>query len=150
MFHLDFLKKVPTEATFTAHHSQKFRPYEVQVMQQKLEQHEEEKMFHLFDIADRYAFDNITKHLVAIIDANQLHFDPVRKMLIGSKHDDLRHWVKPAFDEIVKRSNGLTLEEMRNLGFERVSEICTTRERFYKEYNFDPSQPTLSEAFYHA
>ena len=54
------------------HHSTpNHRPYEEKVIHQKLEECEEEKIFDPFDITYCYAFDNVTKHLVATIDAKR-------------------------------------------------------------------------------
>lgn len=150
MFKFKNLKTVNSVAAVIVHPSNvKLRPRDVNVNRQKLEEKEEEKMFHLFAVADRFAFDSIRKHLVAVIDANDVDFDPVRKLLIGSEHDDLRHWVMPAFQDIVKRSRGLTVDEMRELGYERLAAIFTARERFFKDPYFEPSSVTLSQAFYH-
>ena len=151
MFKFKNLKTVNSIVTVIAHPSSvKLRPREIDINRQKLEEKEEKEIFHLFAIADRYAFDNIRKHLVTVIDANEVDFDPVRKLLVGSKHDDLRHWVMPAFQEIVKRWKGLTVDEMGELGYERLATIFTARERFLKNPYFDPSTVTLSKAFYHA
>jgi hypothetical protein len=109
MFKFKNLKAVNSVATVIVHPSNvKLRPREVDVNRQKLEEKEEKEILHLFAVADRYAFDNIRKHLITVIDANEVDFDPVRKLLMGSEHNDLRHWVMPAFKEIVKRSKGLT------------------------------------------
>jgi hypothetical protein len=151
MFKFKNLKTVNSVATVIVHPSNvKLRPREVDVNRQKLEEKEEKEIFHLFAVADRYAFDNIRKHLVTVIDANEVEFDPVRKLLIGSEHNDLRHWVMPAFKAIVKRSKGLTVDEMSEMGYERLAAIFTARERFLKDPYFEPSSVTLSQAFYHA
>jgi hypothetical protein len=39
---------------------------------------------------------------------------------------------------------------MGELGYERLAAIFTARERFLKDPYFDPSNVTLSKAFYHA
>jgi hypothetical protein len=145
MFKFKIFKKVDSVGTVIVYKGGRWR--DVNVTRQKFEEKEEQEIFHLFAIADRYAFDNITKQLVATIDANDVDFDPVRRLLIGSKHDDLRHWVLPAFEEIVKRSKGLTVDEMRKLGYERLEEIYTARECFLRNSSFES---TLSEAFYRA
>jgi len=151
MFKFKNLTTVNSIATVTVHpHNSKLRPRDVSINRQKLEGKEEEEILRLFAIADRYAFDNIRKHLVAIIDVNEVDFDPVQKLLIGSEHDDLRHWIIPAFQEIVKRSKGLTVDEMSKLGYERLAVIFTARERFLKDPHFEPYNETLSKAFYHA
>ena len=151
MFKFKNLPTVNSVATVTVHPSNsKLRPRDVNINRQKLGEKEEEEILRLFAIADRYAFDSIRKHLVAIIDVNEVDFDPIQKLLIGSEHDDLRHWVIPAFQEIVKRSKGLTVDEMSKLGYERLAVIFTARERFLKEPHFEPSNEILSTAFYHA
>ena len=153
-FTSDFLKKVnpqpspppppPSLQTFGAFGATRIIP---QPEEHHPEEHhpEEEKIFHLLDIADRYEFDSIRKQLVAIIDANEVHIDPIRKILIGCEHDDARHWVEPTFQEIVFRSDSLTEDEMHSLGFGRVAEICTAREqKFRANLGFNPSD---SESF---
>jgi hypothetical protein len=79
-----------------------------------------------------------------------VHLDPIRKILIGSKYDKLQYWPMPAFEEVVKRSRGLTVDEMNRLRYERLPELCTAREFFLKDYDFEPSELTLCKAFYHA
>ncbi|KIM41327.1 hypothetical protein M413DRAFT_146496 [Hebeloma cylindrosporum] len=150
MFKFKTLKKVNSVESVMIHSNSKGAVRDRNISRQKMEEKEEEEIFHLFAIADRYAFDNITKQLVAIIDANEVDIDPVRKLLIGSRHHDFRHWVPPAFDEIVKRSKALTVDEMRNLGYERLGEICSARESFLRNSCYEPSKETLSDVFYHA
>jgi hypothetical protein len=145
MFKLKFLKKVDSDRPLLL--STRVRGTKIMITSPE---REEEKMFHLFDIAERYAFDNITKHLIDIIDANEVHIDPVQKLLIGGKNKDLQRWVMPAFVEVVKRPSGLTLDEMKKLGLDRVSEICNAREHHLRSEYFNPSQCPLSQAFYHA
>jgi len=146
MFKLKFLKKVDSDRPILL--PTRARGAKVTITSPERED-SEEKIFHLFDIAERYAFDNITKHLVEIIDANEVHIDPIRKLLIGSKNSDLQRWVMPAFVEIVKRPNGLTLDEMRKLGLDRAAEICNAREHHLRSDYFNPSQVALSPVFYH-
>jgi hypothetical protein len=162
-FELNFMKKInrkpsPEAAPFGQPFGQV--PFGQVIHQPEKRQPEErgpeEKIFHLFDIADRYELDNIRKQLVAIIDANEVHIDPIYKILIGCKHDDARHWVEPTFRQIVSRPNGLTEDEMRSLGFGRVAEICTAREKRFHGVHKPVKSPNTSfdsvpsQAFYHA
>ncbi|CAA7267426.1 unnamed protein product [Cyclocybe aegerita] len=46
------------------------------------------------------------------------------------KHDTLRKWTRPAFNDLVVRKNPLTAKEMKNLGPIRSAVICAEREKY--------------------
>ncbi|KAF8955910.1 hypothetical protein BDZ97DRAFT_1764365 [Flammula alnicola] len=89
-------------------------------------------LYDLLSISLRYAFDRVTSQVVAAIQIDSgdqaVSMDPLQKIILALKHDVLRHWLKPAFDELVNRSTHLTKEEMKTLGYNRAEIINGRRE----------------------
>ncbi|CAA7266307.1 unnamed protein product [Cyclocybe aegerita] len=89
----------------------------------------QKKLISLLSISLRFAFDRLTKEVIAAIDSLGSGMDPIPKILLALKHETLRNWVPPAFNALVSRSLPLTGDEMKALGPTRSSMICAHREK---------------------
>ncbi|KAF9484047.1 hypothetical protein BDN70DRAFT_778375, partial [Pholiota conissans] len=86
-------------------------------------------MLDLLSISLRYAFDNIIKEILVSIDVRRDgSIDPVTKVILALKHDVLRHWLLPAFHELLERPKSLTREEIEKLGPTKAAIISSKRE----------------------
>ncbi|KAF9484048.1 hypothetical protein BDN70DRAFT_872944 [Pholiota conissans] len=117
---LKFIEKKPRELEIPSHtHTS---PTSVQNQEVKA------RMYNLLSISLRFGFDRITKEIVKAIDSQGASMDPAQKVIIALKHDVLKHWVQPAFTEIVTRPSSLTCEDIKRLGPKRSAVICKWRE----------------------
>lgn len=87
------------------------------------------KMLDLLSISLRYTFDDIIKEVLAAVDIRgDRSIDPVPKILLALKHDVLRHWLLPTYQELLKRPTSLSKEEIQQLGPSRAAIISGKRE----------------------
>ncbi|KAF8961862.1 hypothetical protein BDZ97DRAFT_1759686 [Flammula alnicola] len=115
------------------------------------------KLHDLLSISFRYAFDSIISEVVAAIDSSgtgiNIPIDPVPKVLLALKHDILKHWLKPAFQELVNRSTSLTKGEIKSLGPNKAAIISGRREdhiRAVMSYMNEYVDTVVPAAFYSA
>lgn len=99
-------------------------------------------IFDLLSISLRFEFERITKIVVGIIDWMDKHspefgswqevttdLQAVRRIIMASSHDALRHWYLPALRSLVVRAAPLTAEEGRILGYHRMAIVAAEREK---------------------
>lgn len=87
------------------------------------------KMLDLLSISLRYTFDDVIKEVLAAVDIRgDRSIDPVPKILLALKHDVLRHWLLPTFQELLRRPVSLSKEEIQQLGPSKAAIISRKRE----------------------
>ncbi|KAF8814232.1 hypothetical protein BYT27DRAFT_7206287 [Phlegmacium glaucopus] len=88
--------------------------------------------YDLLSISLRFELDRVTREVVAHIDDCADDTDPVTKICLGLAHDSLQHWIRPAYDALIKRDCFLTQNEIIRLGAGRTAIVGANREKYIR------------------
>jgi len=103
----------------------------------------------LFSIATRYDFATVRREALSIIQALRVQagpqdfaalWSPIDRLVLATRFD-VDEWIMPAYEDLCKSADFITLDEAEQIGGRKTAVIALARERYRKEKESVAARP---------